>query len=132
MKKSLIGSAAILLLLVISLISACTKDEGKLPVVEVKTDTTKTSTQTNPCDTITYTKHIKPIVDKTCLSCHGDINPFGGFSLNSYDLLKAKGQSGRLAARVINGLPSFMPQGRAMSNDTTALFNCWIKNGYKN
>lgn len=131
MKKLLIRSSAVLLLLVMSFISACTKDEGKMPVVEVKTDTTKTVTQTDPCDTITYSKHIKPIVDKICLACHGDSKPFAGFSLNSYDLLKAKGQSGRLAARVVNGLPSFMPQGRAMSNDTTALFNCWIKNGYK-
>ena len=131
MKKILISSSVVLLLLVMSLTSACTKDEGKLPVVEVKTDTTKTVNQTDPCDTITYAKHIKPIVDKICLSCHGDNKPSAGFSLNSYDFLKAKGQNGRLAARVVNGLPSFMPQGRAMSNDTTALFNCWIKNGYK-
>ncbi len=130
MNTKLIFFVAFICTAILASFSACTKDIGKQPAPPV-VDTTKNTQQSGPCDTITYTKHIKPIVTKICLKCHGDVNPFAGFSLNSYDLLKAKGQTGALLARVVNGKPSFMPQGRAMATDTTAMFNCWINNGYK-
>lgn len=131
MNTKLIFYVAVVGTTLLASFSACTKDIGKKPEPAVVVDTTKNTSQVNACDTITYTKHIKPIVTKICLACHGDTKPFAGFSLNSYDLLRAKGEAGKLKARVINGQPSFMPQGRAMSTDTTALFNCWINNGYK-
>jgi hypothetical protein len=111
----------------------CTKETGKSPKAPdpvVPASPTNTTT-VDPCDSVSYLKHVRPIVTKICLSCHGDVQPSSGYSLNSYDQLKAKGLSGRLAARVVRGEGGFMPQGRAMANDTIQLINCWIKNGYK-
>lgn len=116
-------------LVVLFLAVSCVKDKGNLPKDPEPTPSTPTAT--DPCDTITYEKHIRPIVTKICLSCHGDTKPSSGYSLNSYNQLKEKGSTGKLEARVVKGTGGFMPQGRAMSTDTIKLFSCWIKNGYK-
>lgn len=123
-----------IILLLIFLIS-CSKDVAKpaepaQPAPPASTGT-NTITPADPCDTVTYAQTIRPIVTKICQRCHGDVNPSAGFSLNSYALLKAKADNGKLAARVIRGEGGFMPQGRAMASDTLSLFNCWLKNGCK-
>lgn len=134
---SFIYIAVICLLMFVLFLPGCTKDSGKTPAPQVPTAspvppiTTQTATITDPCDTVTYTRTIRPIFVKVCLRCHGDVNPSAGFSLNSYALLKVKADNGRLAARVIRGEGGFMPQGRAMSADTLSLINCWIKNNTK-
>lgn len=40
-------------------------------------------------DTLTYFKHIKPIIDEKCTDCHR-IGQTGPFSLESYDDLKKR------------------------------------------
>jgi hypothetical protein len=119
---------------VLALFMSCAKDIGK-PLEPASGDPLLTGPLTgitkDACDTVSYSATIRPIVTKVCLGCHGDLNPSAGFSLNSFNLLKAKAQNGRLAARVLRGDGGFMPQGRAMSADTLSLFNCWIKNGCK-
>lgn len=132
MKKGVVLSVCMLVCVLLLATPSCTKEIGALPKAEVPVDTSKTTT-VDPCDTITYTKHIKPIVDKVCLGCHGDNKPSAGFSLNSYTAMKDKGQTGKITARVINGNPlPAMPKGRAQfPADTLAMFKCWIQNGYK-
>src|SRR4051812_23294514 len=87
----------------ISIVS-CVKDTGKIVAA---------NTNVTGCDTVTYTKHIKPIIDANCISCHGDVNPTGGFSLNSYAQAKLYGDNGKIKATVLDPVPTpeLMPQG---------------------
>ena len=101
------------------IIISCTKDVGVIPVEPPSF-----------CDTITYEKHIKPIIDNHCISCHGDISPSSGYPLTSYDLLKQKGVEGKIKDRVIikKDMP---PAPDKLSNEELNMMNCWITNGYK-
>jgi hypothetical protein len=100
------------------LVMGCDKKIGKVPVVNV-------------CDTTGYTKHIKPIIEANCLSCHGDTSPSGGFPLTTYGDVKAKGLAGKIKARVIDGVPSFMPPTGPLPEAEKALIQCWLENGMK-
>ena len=42
-----------------------------------------------------YTKHIHPIFDANCVSCHGESKTSGGLRLDSYDQLMRGGKDGR-------------------------------------
>ena len=45
-----------------------------------------------------YTKHIHPIFDANCVSCHGESKTSGGLRLDSYDRLMLGGKDGRAIA----------------------------------
>src|ERR1044071_5265166 len=60
--------ALLSVLLTILFLSNCTKDKGMLPKAAV----------INACDTITYSKHILPIMQGICYSCHGAGTSFAG------------------------------------------------------
>ena len=49
-----------------------------------------------------YTKHIHPILDANCVSCHGESKTSGGLRLDSYDQLMRGGKDG---AAIIPGSP---------------------------
>lgn len=119
MKNKKINIAAVLLISVIVLLAQCTKKVGK-PIV--------TNTGNN-CDTITYDVHIKPIMDKYCISCHGD--PLSGGApvfLNTYSSVKASGENGSLKKTVID--EATMPLGSApLPQAEQNLIECWISNG---
>lgn len=127
MKKKIfiLGISALAFAAVI--ISSCSKDTGKLPVAA--------PAGTLSCDTITYTKHIKKIVETNCTlsGCHdgSNSNPM----LDSYELVKEKAEAGRIKARVIDQLPSAMPplgnSNPVLSSEQKALINCWLGNGMK-
>lgn len=101
----------------------CTKDEGKAPVV--------TPPPVELCDTITYTKHIKKLMDDYCVSCHKNSADVGGVGLTTYAEVKDRTQAGRMKARVIDGVPTFMPQGGELSTAQKQLITCWIDKGMK-
>lgn len=107
------------------LLVACDKKIGKEKITPV--------VQVNSCDTITYKKHIKPIVDDKCISCHAQKGPGPDFS--TYGALKSRAASGVLKARVIDppdGSSSLMPQGGSkLPASQLSLIQCWINNGQK-
>ena len=82
-------------LLVTLFIVSCTKDVGKLPV---------TAATVSACDTITYTKHIKPIIDGTCISCHGTPPNPGAPLLTNYNEVKTN--AAKIKATVLDANPS--------------------------
>ena len=89
MKKILIYSCIMLFL-------GCTKDNnGEVPDPNCVT--------TN----VTYSGTVSGIINTNCLSCHGGVNPSGGFSLHTYNGLKAKVDDGRLFG-AINHSPGFV------------------------
>jgi hypothetical protein len=122
-KQRIIFSCACAILFSAILFS-CKKDVGKIPVEPV-------IPAINQCDTITYLKHIRPLFVENCISCHGD-NPANGIPLNSYELFKAKAETGKIKARVIDGTGGYMPQDKGkLPQAKIDLISCWLNNGYK-
>ena len=92
------------------------------------------STVVAQCDTISDAEDIAPIIAANCSinGCHVQPTPAGpGVMLDTYELLKAKGESGRIKARVLDAEPpsSMPPQG--LNEDQQKLIECWLNNGYK-
>ncbi len=87
----------------------------------------------NTCDTVNvnYQKHIKPLMDQYCVTCHGK-NASGGVNLSTYDLTKS------YAAKIygtLNHDSGFKP----MPKNSGKLDNCkiimvrkWIETGMSN
>ena len=107
------------------LIISCQKKVGKQ--VETKPVTL------NSCDTITYERHIKPIIVAKCNSCHAPGSLSSGYDISTYSLLKLKVTNGSLKKRVIDDVPpNSMPQGsNKLPSAQLSLIQCWITNGTK-
>lgn len=116
MKLLNISAVAISLITLI----ACTKDVGPNPDLVVKP---------TGCDTITFTKHIKPIITNYCAKsgCHvtGAQSPDFSNDLT----LQSQAQAGRIKARLIdqNDMP---PAGNpSPTNDEITSIKCWLEAG---
>jgi hypothetical protein len=109
---------------VLLFLSYCTKDKGMLPKAAV----------INACDTITYTKHILPIMVNICYSCHGTGTSFAGTDKDwtVFANVKARADAGILRKRVIEANPSPMPPTGKLPQDQINLIDCWLQNGAKN
>jgi mono/diheme cytochrome c family protein len=76
---------------------------------------------------ITYTSHIKAMVDNNCVSCHGSS---GGVALHTYAQVKATADAGRILARAINGSGGGpMPQSGLMSQTNLDILQMWLDQG---
>lgn len=88
------------------------------------------------CDTVTYTLHVKAIVDKKCGSqanngagCHAGAFPSAGVSLTNYQEVKAKADRIDARAIVAKTMP-VSPEG-PMTPEQLDLLKCWLGNGMK-
>ena len=85
--------------------------------------------------TVTYSSTINGIISNYgCRTCHGSSNPSGGFSLVTYDNVKAKVNDGRLIG-AINHMAGFapMPQGaQKMTQCDINKVQAWIDAGAPN
>ena len=81
---------------------------------------------TSVCDTtaVTYTKDIQPILNTSCVGCHGTGSAIG--SLNTFS--DAKSLNDNVITRISNGS---MPQGSAqLSSCKINKFKAWKNQGY--
>lgn len=113
-------------LLLVILLSNCDKQVGKVEKAAPP--------KPGACDTITYAKHIQPILVSSCglggSGCHNSVG--AGGDLNTYAQVKAIGENGKLKNRVIDGVPSVMPLGGPkLPQAQLDLIQCWITNNYK-
>lgn len=69
-----------------------------------------------PPDYLTYTANMKPLFDGACVSCHGETNPSGTYSMATY------------AALLENGSDGTTPN--AIAGDSTCLLITKIKGGH--
>jgi cytochrome c5 len=86
------------------------------------------------CDTtgtIQYASHIKSIIDRSCVSCHGATNPSGGIKLLTTADVQTVAKSGRLVGAVIrkSGFTA-MPPAYALDNCDVRQIELWIDQGY--
>lgn len=86
------------------------------------------------CDTtgnITYASHIKPIIDRTCVSCHGAGNPSGGIKLLTKTDVQAAAVSGKLLAAIQRKGKIVMPPSSPLEVCQVREFELWINQGYQ-
>ena len=107
-------------------ITSCTKEVGKIPP--------PAPVPVGFCDTITFAKHIDPLIQTKCIACHGSQPSGNSVQLTSYGQVKAVSDDGRLYGVIIEG-PSgghqWMPLGapNGLPEEEKNLFNCWISQG---
>jgi hypothetical protein len=106
------------------IVAACTKDIGPNP------DLVKKSL----CDTVSFNKHIKPIIVNKCVVCHVSGTSSGApGDFNNYSELKTKADAGLIKARVIDQTPSVMPQGGPpLPQEQLDMIKCWLEAGAPN
>ncbi len=141
-KKQILFIGTFCLAILVIFVS-CDKKVGKPDTGTTTTTTGATTTSGSTtgggptgCDTVTFAKHIKPIIDSKCGSatgCHTGTAPSAGLLLSSYDDVKAQGQGGRIKARVIDANPSAMPPDGSptLTSLQKSMITCWLNNGYK-
>lgn len=114
-------------LIVLTVTWRCTKDMGVIPVSAPQ--------PAGACDTITFVRHIRPIVQAKCISCHGPGSSGNVPPLVTYQNVKTTSDDGRLYGVIIEGPPAhqWMPQGsqNGLPQNEKDLFDCWIQNGEK-
>lgn len=121
MNKSIIFPATILFLSFMS----CVKDSAKMiPAVTVSV---------NFCDTITFSKHIKPIINNNCATsgCHV-MGGSGDGDFTGYSGLKAKVDNGKFKLRVFDSPNNPMPAAGMLPPDQLSLIKCWLDKGANN
>lgn len=79
----------------------------------------------DPCETITYTLNVKPIIDNNCIVCHGNGGNFP--NLTTYNGTSANANS--VKAEVVSRR---MPQGNSLTNDEIQAISCWVDAGALN
>jgi len=104
-----------------------------------------TDNNTIPSSNVSYSKHIRPVLEAHCVGCHSSSNLQGGFDASTYSSLtadpgivfKGKPENSRIIWRVDPkyGMPVMPPLGsnyKALnSNQVTGLYT-WIKEGANN
>lgn len=113
-----------LLIVIVLFLSACSYNKEELLFPDY-------------CNTqdVTYSSTIRGIINTyNCLSCHGPVNPYAGFSLDTYAGVKTKVDENRLIGAITHA-PGFspMPQNAAkMSKCDIDKIKKWIENGAPN
>ena len=96
-------------------------------------------------DTPSYAQHIRPILDRRCLSCHGR-RVKGGYSVADYEQMMTSGDNppviiagdaaNSILAQMLRGIETpaggQMPPGRALRADQIDLIERWINQGAQN
>ncbi len=87
------------------------------------------------CDTlnpVTFSGTLWPVIQTSCVGCHGATNPGGSVRLTGYSDVAAVASSGVLMnALKGNGVPKMPPAG-SLTACRIRQFALWIKNGYPN
>ena len=86
------------------------------------------------CDTIgtiKFVSHIKPIIDLSCVSCHGANNPSGGIKLLTATDIQNVAKSGKLigALKRKSGFVA-MPPSYSLASCEVRQIDLWIQHGY--
>lgn len=92
---------------------------------------------------LSYTKDIKPLFGKRCLSCHNALRSFGKLDLSTYEaamkggehgkVIKPKNAAGSLLVKMVKGTAKpMMPKGGApLSQAEIKKISDWIQSGAK-
>lgn len=79
----------------------------------------------DPCATITFTLNVKPIIDNSCVQCHGNNGSYP--NLTSYSNISTNASIVKDA--VVN---LRMPKGGALTTTEISAISCWVDAGALN
>lgn len=96
-------------------------------------------------ETVSFAQHVKPIVDKRCLSCHG-ARAKGGYQMRTYDEVMNTGDNApviipgdaanSILAQMLRGIETpaggQMPPSRPLPQQQIELIEKWINQGAQN
>ena len=105
---------------------SCEKKVGKAEV-------SITTASANFCDSINYSKHIKPIIISNCSSnsgCH--VSDFNKGDFTSYSGLKTKINDGSFKLRVFDSPNDPMPPSGTLAPSKLDSIKCWLEKGAPN
>ena len=77
---------------------------------------------------ISYTKHIKPLINGKCISCHNNNFAYGNLNLQDYNVLNNP-KVNKQIIEVINlelGDPNLMPPNRPLDECQIKLLENWL------
>ena len=87
----------------------------------------------NNCDTtsVSYSLTVKPILERSCVSCHQASNPSGNVLLDTYEGVKTAANNGSLYGSINHddGYTAMPLGGGKLSNCSIAQVKSWIVNG---
>jgi uncharacterized membrane protein len=80
----------------------------------------------DPCETVTYSLSVKPIIDANCIQCHNaSVGQFP--NLDSYSVTSAR------ASSILEQVESRrMPIGATLTTAEIAAIKCWVNSGALN
>ncbi len=85
-------------------------------------------------DNMSFSNDISPMVQESCISCHGKTNASAGINLEGYDQLKPYAESG-LLSKVIrheSGVTPMPLYEAKWSDCSIEKFEAWVEQGMKN
>jgi len=114
----------------IALVVSCSYNKDKLPEPVIGGVGTPSDTIISSTTVVTYTNHVKEIMDNNCVSCHspGVIGqlPF----LTNYLEVKLQSSTDRIPDRGLNALGGPMPPSGLMPQTTLDTLQLWIDQGF--
>jgi uncharacterized membrane protein len=85
------------------------------------------------CDTtnVTYTNHIKPMVQNACQGCHSGAAPGGGIELSTYAGIKAVADNGKFYGSIshLSGYNAMPKNGNKLTDCQIKMVQIWINQG---
>ncbi len=112
----------------VTFLVSCSYNKNELP--EPIEETTPVPTPTTNQNTITYTSHVKVMMDDNCVVCHSASGTNQQPFLTTYTQVKTQADAGRILARAINGSGNGpMPPSGLMSQTTLDTLQMWLDQG---
>lgn len=96
---------------------SCVYNKKELPTPSVDTQSIT--------DTLTYTEHVKQIIDNNCVTCHSTSGQSP--ALTNYTEVFSK--IGRIQARAIDNNPTSMPPSNPLPQNLKDTLQIWINQG---
>lgn len=121
----------LVILLFCVIFASCSNDKAD---VLPKTTPSTAGNTVDPCDTkdISFSKHIKPLLEKRCNSCHSGNFPASGYDFTKFDIVKQRANAIYGSVNYSSGF-SPMPKGQGkMVQCEIDQIKAWIDAGTPN
>lgn len=118
MSTILKSKKVLLLFFIVATLSSCLTNVDEEEVVDPGT--------VDPCETITFSLNVKPIIDNNCISCHSA----GGGQVPNLETYNAVAANAAIVKSEV--VSKDMPIGGSLTNEEISAIVCWVDSGALN